>query len=188
MPEENRQKLSALVDGELPAAEAGRVLDTLGSDPLLREAWSRYQLIGTALRRGVPERFDSNLGARVSAAIADQQPEGDEAPLLLTGAPATVGRWRRPVVGLALAASVAALAIIGLRTLQAPGEAPLPIAKLGGMPLTAEILPVAGRLDQKRLARYMIRHNELASARAMQGVLPYVRVVSQDTPVPHPQR
>jgi hypothetical protein len=42
------------------------------------------------------------------------------------------------------------------------------------------IQPVNVELDRERLARYLQRHNEFITNRGVNGVLPYVRVVSQD--------
>lgn len=65
-----RQRLSALLDGELEAVESGTLLTDIRHDEGLRTAWSEYQLIGDALR-GKPS-LATDMTAKVMAAIRDE--------------------------------------------------------------------------------------------------------------------
>jgi len=182
--------LSALVDDELSPAETDRLLSTLTADPGRRETWSRYQLIGTAIRRGVPDTYDPGLAARVQAAIGDSLPDPDErAPFLPTTPPASSG-WKRAVSGVAMAASVAAVALFGVRYIAVPEQGvtvanAAPVVLLQAQPVAATdvVPPVATTLDQERLNDYLIRHNEFAAG-GLRGLPPYVRVVSAEGATP----
>ena len=48
-----KESLSALCDGECDELEVRRVLNQVGANPVLREQWQRYHLIG-AMMRGEP--------------------------------------------------------------------------------------------------------------------------------------
>ena len=44
-----KDRISALMDGELDEREAAEVINALGSDAQARDAWRAYHLIGDAL-------------------------------------------------------------------------------------------------------------------------------------------
>jgi sigma-E factor negative regulatory protein RseA len=191
MTEQENEALSALADGELPAADRDRLLDLLAGSPELAATWSRYQLIGTAIRRGVPEAHDPGLPEKVHAAIGDTLPDGDAGEVVPELGKTDDGRdWRRSAGGVAMAASVAALALFGISWFTPTAEGPDLVAGQTSQPVATAALvrPVAERapeatgeaLDQERLTRYLMRHNEYASAGGMRGLPPNVRVVSQE--------
>jgi negative regulator of sigma E activity len=126
---ERDSQLSAMFDGELPAAECELLARRLSRDPLLKQQWSRYALIGAAVRgeplgvprvaRGAgPAAWQGALAERVSQALVAEQAQGEGAaqdgePAVPAPAQRTdrAPRWARPAVGVAIAASVAALAV-----------------------------------------------------------------------------
>jgi sigma-E factor negative regulatory protein RseA len=122
MREQQRQAVSALLDGELGTPQTGQVIDALERDPELRALWERYHLIGGALR---------GEGAALAwRAIADQcRARIATEPTVL--APASL-RHRRPsrvapFAGVALAASAAFLAVFAVPALFQPeATAPAP--------------------------------------------------------------
>lgn len=161
LAERTRQSLSELVDGELAHRERAQVLDRLAASGVQRETWSRYHLISDALLDRLPERIDRGLAERVRSVIDAE-------------APPHTGRWHGwmgPAAGVALAASVAAAAIIGIRWLHGgdAGLAPQPVAQAPTAPL-----PEA-QLSRDRLGAYLVRHGEYSW-----GILPYVHLISQE--------
>jgi len=95
-------ELSALLDGELEPHELKPVLHAVERESELRDAWDNYVLIGDQLRRepiGVV-----NLTADVMAKIREE-------PVVL--APRNLRLTRRSHPLLALAASVAGIAVVG---------------------------------------------------------------------------
>lgn len=105
-----RMQISAFVDGELPDAEADLLLRRMSQDADLRKQAAEFLEIGRFMRGepGVPgvER----LQERISAEIDDKPLAADEAPH-----EAPTGRSLRPLLGVAVAASVALVAIFGLQ-------------------------------------------------------------------------
>jgi sigma-E factor negative regulatory protein RseA len=107
-------QLSAMFDDELPQDECELLARRLSRDQALRARWDRYATIGAALRGG-----DVRLGGQVARAVSSAL--GSE-PVRVEGARAalpprwqTIPRWWRPIAGLAVAASVAALSILWLQ-------------------------------------------------------------------------
>jgi sigma-E factor negative regulatory protein RseA len=188
--------LSALVDDELGDFERRRLLDELGADPELAGRWGRYHLIGEALRGGLPARTDMGFAERLRAQLADEAPLEVEPGARVSAAPERPRRAGHPVIGLALAASVAAVTVIGVQSLlgeRTTGqtqvvEAPAPVA--GSAPRVAAAASeaqseavqrvravnplITSSEDAVRLNSYLITHSEHSAA---PGLLPQVRVV-----------
>lgn len=138
---ENRQverdsQLSAMFDGELPGSECELLARRLSRDEALRAQWSRYALIGAALRAERGVALNDRVAWRVQAVVAQEPSYGDvaaadavaagraaDAPLSQAARVSAYERWlrfARPVVGLGIAAGVAAVSILWLRTQENP--------------------------------------------------------------------
>lgn len=68
------ESISALVDGEVSEMELHRVLKATETDAALRQAWSRYQLIGAAMRNDVPPMPQIDLSAAIRDALDAEEP------------------------------------------------------------------------------------------------------------------
>lgn len=106
--DELESQLSAMFDGELPATECELLARRIDRDENLRARWSRYALIGAAMRSEPVATARSGFARRVSAALTGS----DLAPRLRRG--------RKMIFNTALSASlvvaVAGLSISLLRT------------------------------------------------------------------------
>lgn len=175
--DEMKQRLSAFVDDELDAPEERRVLAALEKDVDLRRAWERYHLMRSALRRDLGVLVSPEMAEHVAARIAAE--------------PAKIVPFRRQKIArfvgtLAIAASVAAIAIAGVQWFNQPTSAPLaPLA--AGQPASENILRAGvTRGDGKEpeaenaLNAFLVEHNEFASSSGIGGMMPYVRVVGRD--------
>jgi sigma-E factor negative regulatory protein RseA len=170
--------LSALADDELHGSELQRRVDSLIQDTGLRQRWAHYHAIREAIHGDSQLALGSQLQQRVSAALANE-------PVVL--APRRMPRnWVRHVAGLAVAASVTAVAIIGVQNLNQPGSLPGVIPALASqVPATQTVAraerpvnQVSQQVRNDHLAPYLVNHNEYSSSTNMQGMLPYVRIVS----------
>jgi len=103
-------QISAFVDGELPDAEADLLLRRMGQDADLRRMAAEYLEIGRALRGESIVPGIDRLQSRIAAEI-DDKPLDDDDSLPESAS----GRAVRPLVGIAVAASVALVAIFGLQ-------------------------------------------------------------------------
>ncbi|HSS66085.1 MAG TPA: sigma-E factor negative regulatory protein [Gammaproteobacteria bacterium] len=190
MSEEKHEALSALVDGELSAEDGPRLLDQVLEDLSLKRRWSTYHLIGDVMRKHVIDqqalsgRIDCIEGAAPPEPVADPRRRGELSPL----------------AGLALAASVALVAGVGIFALSDTKNGPVEMAQESpGVQATADGGPepssvVAGALGidlarmtwndeapavTNRLNGYLVTHNEYLS-NEMRGMLPYARIVAYD--------
>ena len=114
-----KEQISAYVDGELTEAESALLVRRLSQDAELRALAAQYLSIGRAVRgEAMPAGLDS-LRSRVAAGIdnADAVAEGDERD--------AGPKWMRPVAGIGIAATVAAVALLGLQSVgPSPSETP----------------------------------------------------------------
>jgi hypothetical protein len=103
-------QISAFVDGELPDSEADLLLRRMSQDADLRRAAAEYLEFGRALRGEATVRGIDRLRERIAAALDEKAFEeaADEAQ-------APTGRALRPLLGVAVAASVALVALFGLQ-------------------------------------------------------------------------
>lgn len=131
------EQLSSLLDGELDESRRRHALEALSHDAEARERWERFNLARDALHGNLPDGIDLQFSSRVRAAIDDEPAilaPPPRNPAASTDAPAgeihAPSRFSRRFAGLAVAASVAAMAVMGVETLYrddpaAPGGAQL---------------------------------------------------------------
>jgi sigma-E factor negative regulatory protein RseA len=171
MADEKKEWISALADGELTGNELKRSLDALRDEPALLESWSRYHLVRDALHSNLEAQVMPDLSERVAAAL-------DSEPVIL--APKrTLHPWLRHAAGLAVAASVTGVAILGINGMNEEGEGPTAVAANQPQEYRRMEQPVAKAQvpDGEHLAPYLVNHNEYAVSSGMHGMLPYVRIV-----------
>jgi sigma-E factor negative regulatory protein RseA len=117
LPNEALQsQLSAFVDDALPTAETDLFARRLVKDAELKHTMARYGLIGEALRApNTQAHLSRDFSARVAAALDQQQPNTNPA-VQPQSTGALAARWLKPVAGLAIAASVAWVAVLTVQT------------------------------------------------------------------------
>lgn len=127
---ERDSQLSAMFDGELSAAECELLARRLTRDEALRAQWSRYSMIGAALRAERGVKLHDRVAVRVQAQISQEASYGDSAAAepgvaarfaaVASSARGSGGdgwmRFARPVFGTGIAAGVAATSILWLRS------------------------------------------------------------------------
>ena len=156
-----KSQISAFVDGELPENETELLLRRLCQDDRLRTQVAVYMRVGRAIR-GEPDLAGmTGLRKRVAAGLGEDM-VATEIPV--ERAP---GRFMRPIAGVAIAASVAVMALVGLRQLDpveqeaitAFGDVQEAIA-IEGAPSYTEP-PAADFMSDRpsdRLAQYLVQH------------------------------
>jgi anti-sigma factor RsiW len=176
MKDNLHEQLSALVDDELAEHEQALLLKQLAADRGLQARLSRYQLASDALHGYLPHRVDPSFHLRIQTALGDMSP-----PLASGGG---VRPLLKSATGVAIAASVAVVAVLSLQSIRNENPADTPLLANApeagsGTYLRADIPPPPAPLAQG-LDVYLVNHNEYAVNRSMQGMLPYVRLVGQD--------
>jgi sigma-E factor negative regulatory protein RseA len=198
-------QISALVDGELDPAEAGRLLAGLKSDPALRRTWDEYHCVGDALRGHYGGAVCGAVRERLASEPAIVAPK----PSRHHAHPQPWGRWAMSAAaGLAAVALVTWVAFPGLgnrtEVAQAPAQpqaeasASRPLQPSTATP-PAPVTPVASGLGaapqfasataspaapaesgdiELGVGNYLLAHQRYSPANVLQGVAPYVRTVS----------
>ena len=155
-----RMQLSAYVDGELPQNEAELLLRRITQDAELREEFAEYLALGRLLRGEPGIAGADRLHERVTA-VLDDTPIESAATAITTGPSAAI----KPLVGIAVAASVALVAIFILQQSSIdPQEAPPVIAEATATPVVPDLDAVA----QQRA--YFLNHAEASSQFGANGI------------------
>lgn len=175
------EHLSSLIDGELDAQQAAAVLDALCSDAELQRRWSDLQLVGDALRSSeVAACHVDGFGDRVRAALASE-------PTVLAPRRGARPAWRRySVPGLAVAASVAAIAFVAVPLLRAPSPdmmvqkqlpatAPVVASTAALAASQAEAKAAAAIANARALDPYFAAHRELTGGSPLPRAAAYLR-------------
>lgn len=171
---ERDSQLSAMFDGELTAAECELIARRLARDEALRSQWSRFSMIGAAIRAERGVALHDRVAWRVQSVISQEPAYGDGSEIGATNArtaavvPAEVlrraasrrwNRFTRPLAGAGIAASVAAAAILFLRFQGASGELVADTAATPAGATQSIVLPpepaapaVAGQAPVERVA------------------------------------
>ena len=188
MKDHKLEAISALMDGE-NHDDGTLAISELLRDETVRHAWGRYHLISDCLRQALPARIDPSLSTRIFAALSKE-------PTVLDRRPALRAALLKPLAGIAIAASVAALALVAVQ-LNRPGrdmqaqpvvasQAPLvqptgtftfASGHAGEQPARPQL---ARGQSSARLNRYLVNYNEYRSNAAIQGMFPYVRIVAHE--------
>jgi sigma-E factor negative regulatory protein RseA len=148
----NKEQLSALMDGDLSEIE---VLNELGTDPALQDTWSRYHLIGDAMRGDLPVNLQLDLSDSIMLALEDEpailapKPAQPAAPQVQPAGKVIpfVRRFGQQVGQYAIAASVAAAVIFGVQQYQGKDGVPTsPV--LNTIPVGGSAAPVSVHYPQ----------------------------------------
>lgn len=122
MSDKTEERLSALMDNALSGYEND--IDRLRESDSLKQRWMRYHLIRDTLSGHLPETPDFDLAARVSAALENE-------PVILAPRRFQPKQLMKQAAGLAIAATVSAIAIISIQNPE-PGRAPAPALASAG--------------------------------------------------------
>lgn len=136
-----KSQVSELFDGELDAQAAGSLVGAVARDAEMRESWRIYALIGDQLRNEAPVGRD--LSADVMARLREE-------PVILAPRNVSVPARQHPL--LALAASVAGVAVVGLIALGGkPASWPdNRFAAVPSAPTLARVVPEAPGVEVAR--------------------------------------
>ena len=183
MNEELDSQLSAMFDDELLPAECELLARRLSRDEYLKARWGRYAIVGAVIRAERGVRLNAPLAGRVNAVLlAEPALAAHTAPRDRSRAPV---RWWRPLAGAAVAAGVATVSILWLRTqaplpgaplvtqLAAPGQTSLPTAAAGqgDSYVVPHPRPAAVAVPSTELANYVVAHSMFSTPVARRNLL-----------------
>ena len=190
MTDSDLARLSALMDGELPEAEFEQVLEQLLSDRDAQQHWANLHQISDGLHERTLDQIPASFSQQVALKIADE-------PTYI------IKRWRRlklpknlplrELAGMAVAASVTAVAILGFQQLHGPVESEmllaannssLPVLSATQKPALPDPLNLASRdfalpvmqVSDPELEAYFVNHQHLGGTTSP-VVSPYIRFI-----------
>jgi sigma-E factor negative regulatory protein RseA len=183
--------ISALADGQLAGDAFARGVELAVADPVARQAWHTYHLIGDVLRSGehaagvLPAEFLGRLQARLQH--EQIPPPGANTRATPSRAPAQVAandasfRWKL-VAGFA---SLAAVAAIGWTAVGGSASKPEQ-AQLAGTPPAGTVLAETQRgvmIRDARLDEFLTAHRQLGGASALQMPAGFLRNATFEGPI-----
>jgi sigma-E factor negative regulatory protein RseA len=185
MTEQEIERLSALVDDELSESEISSEIKKLTNDLSRQEVWSRYHLIGDAMRGEAGSLYDTGLAKAISKRLEDE-------PVVLV----PIARKRpksgrkHAYTGLAVAASLTAVAVVLAPQMISPEGSETPQQSVAATQLPATNLYVADdgtRWEllkkpkvESRLNAYLVNHQEISPSSNIKGIMPFANFVSYD--------
>jgi sigma-E factor negative regulatory protein RseA len=179
MTDSVKEQLSACLDGQLPEGELDLMLKRLQRDAELRRTMDGYSLIGEVMRGQRTVRASAGFADRVAAAVASEPATKDFAS---RPSREKVLTWLRPAAGLAIAASVAAIAVMSFRP---ASDGTQPLAQIVAdssqadddaaasytVPTHVDTTSGAGYVPAARLTNYVVAHSEYSSPLGRRTVL-----------------
>jgi len=203
MNEVLHEQLSALVDGEIESGELPLLTRQLAQSREFSDQLDRYFVIRDVLKRDLPPCGRVNLAERVSAAV-DAEPVYHRRRRRSWS-----GQALRPAAGLAIAASVAVVAVSlwpgpastpqGETAQTATGNVAVMPVRTGAMRVSTDSVAAGTPVDEQRpqspsadqwerldpnvqhwLNGYMIDHSEHAGSAQLGGVINYARIASHE--------
>jgi sigma-E factor negative regulatory protein RseA len=191
MNDQTKQHISSLMDGEISRETSRFLVRRLGSDDELSATWARYHLIRDCLRYQEGRFTGEDLCSRVSSALENEpNKSGRKLPL----------SWLKPAAGMAIAASVALLAVVsvGQRQME-PNASPAGFADTAQAEafVTPQSLSPTSVTQQaslsgdSRMNSYLLRHYQAAGSAGGKGFVALVPIVTKrsatETPDPEEQ-
>ena len=189
MSKETLEHLSSLMDGEINKDTGRFLIRRLGSDTEMRATWARYHVVRDCLRHQEGSVMGSQFSSRVRQAI-------DKVEAIETR-PAFSARWLRPVAGVAIAASVALMAIVTVDPGQISVDGPA-VDSLTGTQVESFVSPnstlspvlasqqasTAGLTNNReKMNSYLLRHYQIAGSTGGKGFVTLVPIVVTRTEV-----
>ncbi|MFQ5982279.1 MAG: sigma-E factor negative regulatory protein [Woeseiaceae bacterium] len=142
-------QISAFVDGELPENESELLLRRLSQDTALRQQVAQYLEIGRLIRGDHEVTGMSTLRDRIAAALGEEPVEAS------AESGVTESKFTKPAIGMAIAASVAVLALVAV------GRVYPPSGSTEDAPgyTVPESQTVASQPDDELLKLFYLHHN-----------------------------
>ncbi len=187
MSNESLEHLSSLMDGELSSETGLFLIRRLSSDEAMCDKWERYHLVRDCIRQPGSKHMVTGLSVKLNASLSAAE--------MTTVSAWRDNRWLKPVSGLAIAASVALMAIVvtAPQSGELPNEGDTALSTSVNQPFvspnTLPLAPVsqavsyasARQANSNRLNAYLLRHNQMARTAGRQGFVSFVPIVTTAT-------
>lgn len=163
-----KQKVSALMDGELCGDEAEVLLGRIKHDPEARQGWLDYHLIGDVLRQ--PDYIPNDIKASFFERLHIE-------PTVL--APHAKRSSRASFIAMSAVASIMAMAFLAWTSVQINSEPVMQQAQQRSTSVRTASLPISGNLPANdSINDYLLAHQEFSPGTDVQGAASYIRTVA----------
>jgi sigma-E factor negative regulatory protein RseA len=179
MNDQTKEHISSLMDGEISRETSRFLVRRLGSDDELCATWARYHLVRDCLRYREGRFGGEDLCSRISSALEDE-PDKSVRKLPLS--------WLKPAAGMAIAASVALMAVVSVGQRQVePNASPAGFADASqaeafvtpqGLSPTS-VTQQASLSGDSRMNAYLLRHYQAAGSAGGKGFVALVPIVTK---------
>jgi sigma-E factor negative regulatory protein RseA len=157
-----KERISALMDGELEGRAAEEAFDLVRRDGDAAETWRIYHLVSDAMHG--QRLLSAGFGERVASQLAS------EPAVLAPGA--LPGRTPMQRFTLAAAASIAAVALVAWLAFAPQPQTAAPVAQASSPAPAVVLLPHEAN-------DYLLAHQGFSPRVTLQGMAPYVRTVAE---------
>lgn len=147
-----KTQISAFVDGELPDNESELLLRRLSQDPALRQQVAQYLEIGRLIRRDRVIPGMHALRDRIAAALGEVPMEAAAETAV------SASKYTKPVLGTAIAATVAVLALFAARQVYMPGTGETTDDNFAGRTVPDSAVETV-QPDEELLKQLYLHHN-----------------------------
>jgi sigma-E factor negative regulatory protein RseA len=156
-----KERISALMDGELDERAADEATHALRGEGEALEAWRTYHLISDAMRD--TRLLSAGFTARLAQRLANE-------PTVI--APANLRRAPVKRIAFAAAASIAGVGLVGWLAFAPQPQTSQPVAQAQSPAMKTIPLPSATN-------DYLLAHQGFSPRVSLQGMAPYVRTVAE---------
>ncbi|MBV9191634.1 MAG: sigma-E factor negative regulatory protein [Betaproteobacteria bacterium] len=159
-----KERISALMDGELEGRAADEAIESLRGEGEALESWRMYHLISDGMRD--TRLLSAGFTARVSQRLAE------EATVLAPGRlPGRTPAQRIAYTGAAIAAAIGLVSWLAFGPQPEVPKATIAVAPQAATPVTVQLTSSAND--------YLLAHQGFSPRVSLQGMVPYVRTVSE---------
>lgn len=193
------ETLSAFLDGEASPEEMHALLEAMNRDPRLHAAIDHHHHLRAGLRGELHPGLGAGFADRVLAAIEDLESAMERKSTPISAAAVRHARpWLRGTLGLAMAASLAAVVVLAAQMLLPPADPAFSTAHVKEERIALPALTQArvetgsqNRRDSRswsdltpdaaaELSNYLISHQNSAMDHGFGGSMGYMRVAADD--------
>jgi negative regulator of sigma E activity len=188
MSEQKRQQIASLMDSE-NCSDAD--LDLLISNSEMRTLWSRFHLVRDVLTNDAPKVVDPHLSNRIYSMILKEPalliPSARKARKVswINELPSNIRTWGEQASGFAIAASVTAIMVFGVQTLNTPNPQDATKSAITAIELLeVDDLQITEQQEYSKLQKELLDFTRQSSQYGLQSMTPYVSTVNHKVTVP----
>ncbi len=168
MSEQVNESISALMDDEATELDVRRILKGAEESQAPQQQMRRYQLVRSSMQDAGAAHLQLDLSGAIAAAIDEE------------ATPSAAPSWLKPVSGFAVAASVAAIVVVGSQSLLGTGEQAAAPQFAQNAPLTTQSLAphpnVQAVANGANTSQADQEYQRLVAARQQQRVNAYLQI------------